>query len=200
MSKYNLYIMAAGKSSRFGYKPKILKTLDLNYDIFKKYFNIHIITTIENHNIISEAFKSLDVTIFSSNNYGKGSGIDVYNVIDKYSSSFICWSDAFFTEQMIKDIIRAKRSIKTKNKNLMLITKMDNPYVSIEFNKSNKMIDYTKGEKEGFQDCSIFYINELKESREEFMDMAKINDFYVIETKDKTKFFNTEEELKQIID
>ena len=186
-----LYIMAAGKSSRFGFRPKILETFDYNYQIFKKYFNnIVIVTT---NDIYNEYFriKFLNAN-FLIGDFGKGSGTDVYNLKKIINSDiYIAWSDVFFTENVIKNIINS-------SKNTMTLSRRINPYVNILF-KNDKMIDYCKNcSKEGYQDNSIFYIKELKEPKEEFMDMCKVNDFYVKITNDKTYYFNTEEELKNV--
>ena len=72
----NLFILSAGKSSRFG-SPKILETFNHNKKIFNK-FNINpiIVTTKE----IFKNISHLESDFFVSNKFGKGSGKDLYTL------------------------------------------------------------------------------------------------------------------------
>jgi GTP:adenosylcobinamide-phosphate guanylyltransferase len=184
-----MYIFAGGKSSRFGGNPKILETFDINKKILEKYFNIFIVTSKE----IYKKTKHLEAN-FIIQDMGNGSGADVYNLFQKISSpAFVSWSDVFYTDESIQDIISAS----TKGKNVMTISYRENPYIDI-VTKNNIIIDYVKEKDIGYQDNSLFYITELKYSKEEFMDMAIQNEFYTEITKNKTEYFNTLEELQAL--
>jgi len=185
MIKDNIFIFAGGKSSRFDGNPKILETFEYNKKLLNKYFNVFIVTSKE----IYEKIKHLN-TNFIIQDMGYGSGQDVYNLLIKLNSpAFICWSDVFFNEDNIKDIISASKN----ENNCMTGTKRENAYVSLSI-KRDKLFGYKYNTK-GIQDNSIFYIKELKFSSKEFMDMAIKNDFYVYETITPSKFFNTKQEL-----
>jgi len=190
----NLYIMAAGKSSRFSYKPKILETFEYNEKIFKKFFdNIYIVTT---DNILNNYPKIKTFSKTITGDFGNGSGADVFELKKKIKEPIcICWSDVFFNEQNIKDILETYKKF---DNNCLTVTKRKNPYVSLVF-KENKLIDWTKGQKEGYQDNSIFIIKELKEKEKEFLDLAVKNNFHVNIVKEKTLFFNTPEEYKKVL-
>jgi len=187
--KPNIFIFAGGKSSRFGGKPKILETFNYNKELLEKYFNIFIVTSKE----IYEKIKNLEAN-FIIQEMGKGSGADVFSLYNKLQTPFfIAWSDVFYNEQNIKDIIKASK----ENKNCMTVTKRKNPYISLKEN--NGIISgFEYNKDEGLQDNSLFYIKNLNTKVEEFMDMAIDNKFYIIETNTKTEYFNTPEELKNL--
>jgi len=190
----DLYIMAAGKSSRFSYEPKILKTFEYNEKIFKKFFdNIYIVST---DDLLNKYPKIKTFSKAITGDFGNGSGSDVFELKRKIKKPIcVCWSDVFFNEQNIKDILDA---YKKYNKNCLTATKRKNPYVSLIF-EQNKLIGWTKGQNEGYQDNSIFIIKELKEKNKEFLDLAVRNDFYVEIVKEKTLFFNTSEEYEKVL-
>jgi GTP:adenosylcobinamide-phosphate guanylyltransferase len=186
--------MSAGKSSRFKNRPKILETFNYNCNIFKKYFNeVFIVTTKE----IYPQINSLNANFIISNNFGRGSGIDVINLYKKINNTFyIAWSDVFFKEQNIIDIININN-----NENTITLTYRKKPYVDITIS-NNYAIAYTQKciKEHGFQDNSIFFIKELnvKNRPNEFLDILKEKPFKVIRVKESTLYFNTEEELKII--
>jgi GTP:adenosylcobinamide-phosphate guanylyltransferase len=181
--------MAGGKSSRFGGNPKILETFERN-KFLKNYFNVFIVTSKD----IYSKIQHLD-SDFIIQEMGNGSGKDVFNLFQKIKEpAFVAWSDVFYTEAAIKDII----DVSENGENCMTLTKRENAYVSI-YAENRKITQYKKDENNGYQDNSIFYIKELYAEDEEFMDMAIKNGFYVHETKNKCEFFNTKEELSKIL-
>lgn len=186
--KNNLYIMAGGKSSRFGGNPKILETFEHN-KFLKDYFNVFIVTSKETFTKI----RHLDAD-FIIQEMGNGSGSDVFNLFQKFNNSaFVCWSDVFYDESIVTDIINAAKN----DENCMTITERKNPYISIE-TQNGKITKYLKNQSYGFQDNSFFYIKECKHDSEEFLDLAIKNNFSTVETNNLCPYFNTLEELQNI--
>ena len=188
--KPNIFIFAGGKSSRFGGKPKILETFDYNKELLNKYFNVFIVTSKD----IYEKIRHLD-SDFIIQGMGKGSGGDVFSLLSKMNSpAFIAWSDVFYNEQNIKDILAASKN----GKNCMTAVNRENPYISLKL-KNDIITGFEYNKDIGVQDNSLFFINSLSENSEEFMDMAIKNEFGVTIVEEKSKYFNTQEELFEII-
>jgi len=187
--KDTLYIFAGGKSSRFGGEPKILHTFEHNKDLLNKHFNVFIVTS-------KEIYKKIDHldSDFIIQDMGNGSGNDVYNLINKINhEAFVCWSDVFYSEEGIEDIIKYSKN----GRNCMTGTYRENPYISIT-TENGIMTQYKKSEKSGIQDNSLFFIKSLDVSDEEFMDMAIKNNFDLHITETKTEYFNTIKELEEL--
>jgi len=187
--KENIYIFAGGQSSRFGGNPKILETYNYNKEVLKIFFNVYIVTSKE----IFPKISHLDAD-FIIQEMGNGSGQDVFNLLTKLKSpAFVAWSDVFYSEDNIIDIIRCSEN----KENCMTVTQRKNPYISIVAD-DGKIVQYKKEQKIGVQDNSLFYIHNLKEASEEFMDMAIKNDFHTYMAETKSEYFNTKEELQEL--
>jgi GTP:adenosylcobinamide-phosphate guanylyltransferase len=187
----NLFIMAAGKSSRFG-SPKILETFNYNKQIFEKYNITPIIVTTKE---IFSQISFLDSHFFVSDIFGKGSGKDVYNLNKIFGPIIICWSDVFFNDDVLKDFLDNLKN--NKNKNFMTLTYKKEPYVAF-FTDDKKIKGYSKIEKNGYQDNSIFNIYKLDKYADDFLDLVYENEFYGFKTKNSILYFNTKEELEKI--
>jgi len=182
----NLYIMAAGESSRFG-SPKILKTFPLNEVLIKKYFNPIIVTTKELYNYIGKLNSD-----FIIGDFGNGIIQDIKKLQNIVKNNYyIAWSDVLFQEE---ELIEIKNNF---NKNFMLIHERDNPYISLKI--KDKIIGYTKRKNKGYQDNSIFFLNNLVfDNCNEFMDLVKYNSFNYKIINTKSLYFNTEKEFQEI--
>jgi len=192
MKTKNLYIMSAGKSTRFNSKPKILETYNMNKRIFNKYFdNVFIVTNKEIYNKINV----LDAN-FIVMDLGYGSGYDVATLLNKQKQIYVCWSDVFFSEDNIIDILKYRD---TPEQNIMCITYKTNPYINI-VTQDDIIVEYLYNSEKGYQDTSIFYINDIKYAEKEFMDLCIKNNFKCMKTYNDTLFFNTKEELDNIKD
>jgi len=191
------YILSAGNSTRFG-KPKILETYRHNRTLFNK-LNIKykIVTTEELYNSSLSVLDSRDKFLFIKG--GNGSGVDALKLYSSVPRGFyLCWSDVFYTEETIRDIMFARNI--NPNENIFTVTEQDNPYTNIEFDEEYNFINYNKeNETEvGYQDNSIFYIHSLQNKDfKEFLDIIK-NDSKVLVTYNSNYYFNTKEELERI--
>jgi len=183
-----LFIMAAGKSSRFG-SPKILETFEWNKNIFKNFGITPIIVTTSE---IYEDIKHLK-SEFLIGDFQKGSGADIYKLHKILGEINICWSDVFFLDSNIDEFLSGD-FIKT---NYMTVTYREKAYVSFEMDKNNIIFGYTK-HKTGWQDNSIFKIRKLNNNQEDFLDLVIMNNFFAYKAKKSTLYFNTKKELNKI--